>query len=84
MLPTTGETVRALFSREIAQAKLTKLFGIQESSPEWQRLVNELVDTNYRNDQTYVGALLNLASSKGRRIVFVLDNSDRALSRIFM
>jgi hypothetical protein len=77
LLPDTGDTIRELFSRQIGALKLTLLYGIDESSPEWNHKVNELVDSLYRNDKSFVEAFLFYAAKIGKRIVIVLDNSDQ-------
>ena len=76
-LPATGTSIRELFTTPIAELKLTRLYGVKESSEEWNRSVNELVESLFKDDKSFVEAFLHDATRKGRRIVVVLDNSDQ-------
>lgn len=76
LIPASGEGIRSLFAAEIQEARLTSLFGLDESSDSWQEKVNSLVARLYESDQAYVEAVLRRLSD-GRRVVLVLDNSDQ-------
>lgn len=72
----SGDQLRALFSEELQRAELTTLHGLEAASPERNRLVNQLVDSLYQDDERFVFAALRMLR-KRRRIALVLDNTDQ-------
>ena len=73
-----GEHVRQLFAPELAEARLTILFGLAENSSEWHAKTNEIVAKLYESDERFVFAALRyLRQRRGRRIAIVLDNTDQ-------
>ena len=77
LLPTSGGDVRSLFERQLADARMTLLHGLDPESREWQQVVNELVDRCYRDDAQFVEAILASQRRRGLRIVLVFDNTDQ-------
>jgi hypothetical protein len=76
-LAATGDHIRALFDDELKQAALTRLFGLQPGSTEWNHAVNDIVDERFRNDEQFDTAALRALRKRGRRIAVVLDNTDQ-------
>jgi hypothetical protein len=75
--PKTGAEIRGLFRAQIAEAQLTALHNVPEGSPAWEDRVNALVHSLYSDDAAFSGAVLTAAARRGRRVVFVLDNTDQ-------
>ncbi len=71
-----------MFDEEIAQAALTRLYGMNPESGEWQQAVNQLVDEYFHNDERFVYAAVRTLRSRGRRVAVVLDNTDQ-LGEVF-
>ncbi|MFN7842031.1 MAG: hypothetical protein ACK5N9_09950 [Pirellula sp.] len=76
-VPKTGEQMRELFREEIEQLKITLLFGIDESKPEYQAQINKRVDELARDTEVFVMAILQGIIKTGKCVVFVLDNTDQ-------
>ena len=76
-IASTGELVRMMFKEEIEEAKLTRLYGLEENSAEWTRNVNALVDELFHSDVQWVTGALRMLKRSGRRIAIVLDNTDQ-------
>lgn len=75
--PKTGAEIRSLFSARIAEARLTALHNVPEGSATWEDRVNALVHNLYSDTAAFSGAVLAAAARRGRRVVFVLDNTDQ-------
>lgn len=75
--PTSGEQLRDLFAKQIQEARLTILYGVDEGSPLWNERVNALVHDLFSDARTFVEALLTRTATHGKRIVIVLDNTDQ-------
>lgn len=75
--PASGEQLRELFGKQIQEARLTVLHGLEEGSAEWTERVNALVHEKFSDSRTFVEALLTKTAAHGKRIVIVLDNTDQ-------
>jgi hypothetical protein len=76
-LSSDGAQLRALFSEELAAAELTKLYGLDKDSAEWNGSVNAIVDECFRSDAKFVTAAFRNLASSGLRICLILDNTDQ-------
>jgi|SRR5579859_1296569 len=76
-LSASGEQLRTLFGEEINQARLTRLFGLDEQSSEYRDAVNRIVEEYFTNDERFVFAALRSLRKNGRRIAVILDNTDQ-------
>ena len=77
-LVANGDMIRELFGPEIQEARLTLLFSVEESSPEWVGRVNQIVHDLFTDDEQFVlAALRHLRTKRGRRIAIALDNTDQ-------
>ncbi|MBK8233456.1 MAG: hypothetical protein IPK72_23485 [Candidatus Eisenbacteria bacterium] len=75
--PDSGEAMQALFAHPLEEARKSLLFGVPEGTEEWRKIVNEQVYRWEQDDQVYVKAILERSRASGRRLVFVLDNTDQ-------
>lgn len=75
--PASGADLRQLFHAEIEQLSQTKLFQVPPESEQWKTEVNALISSKATNDVTLTESILHTIAAKGRRLVFVLDNSDQ-------
>ena len=73
----SGAQIRELFKEEIEKATLTRLYGMENNTPKWNRAVNIIVDELYQSDECFVFSALRLLRRGGRRIAVVLDNTDQ-------
>lgn len=76
-VPKTGEHMRDLFRDEIEKLRITLLFGLDESKPEYQTQINSRVDELARDTEIFVKAILKSIVNSGKCVVFVLDNTDQ-------
>lgn len=75
--PATGQRLRDLFQKEIAEAETTVLFDVPRDSEHWRIHVNQLVGRLFDDDQRLMSAVLRDAPRAGLRVVVVLDNTDQ-------
>ncbi len=75
--PQDGGALRELFKSEIENARMTRLFGFDERSPDYHREVNAIVELLYKDHEQYVRSLFARHARRGRRIVIVFDNTDQ-------
>lgn len=75
--PGDGAKLREVFAKQIADARLTVLHGVEPESERWVGLVNELVHSLFTDTPTLVEAILRNYAAKGRRVVIVMDNTDQ-------
>jgi hypothetical protein len=82
LVPPNGEEMRRLFNAEIQEAKKTRLYKVDEDTPEFNRTINEIVDVLARSARTFVGAIFKRERKIGKTIVIVFDNTDQLGERL--
>lgn len=75
--PKDGETLRAVLAPDIAEARLTHLFGLAEGTPAWVEKENALVAEWLTDEARVVERILQMVALRGLRVVLVLDNTDQ-------
>lgn len=75
--PDSGAALREILAPDIAEAKLSHLYGLTEGSPQFETKLNELVAIWLAEDERIIERILQLVAKRGLRVVIVLDNTDQ-------